>query len=80
MTPSPFWPWGDHVREEDLPRLRADAVLLFVAAVLSIIGSCGAGSDGTEYTPKPSQPTISDPGYSDSLCEGDDYLVYDDCQ
>ncbi|MFE3485102.1 hypothetical protein [Streptomyces griseus] len=56
------------------------AIMLFIVAVLSIVGSCGSSSDDTEYTPEPTQPTLRDPGYSGSLCEGDDYLVYDDCQ
>ncbi|MFE3475695.1 hypothetical protein ACFXOI_29435 [Streptomyces bacillaris] len=56
------------------------AIPLFLFAVLVIAGSCAGGSDDAEDAPTPTVPTIQDPGYSDSLCEGDDYLVYDDCR
>ncbi|MER6236529.1 hypothetical protein ABT185_10745 [Streptomyces clavifer] len=52
---------------------------LFLLAILGIVGSCSSDSDDTDYTPPPTQPTIRDPGYTDSLCEGGDYAIYDDC-
>ncbi|MFF6904820.1 hypothetical protein ACFY9Q_02640 [Streptomyces sp. NPDC012389] len=56
------------------------AIPLFLLLILVIVGSCAGGSDDAEDTPPPTVPTIRDPGYSDSLCEGDDYLIYDDCR
>lgn len=56
------------------------AIPLFLFAILTIVGSCVGASDDTEDAPPPTQPTIRDPGYSDSLCEGSDYANYDDCR
>lgn len=56
------------------------AIPLFIVAILTIIGSCSGNSDEPEYTPSPTRPTLRDPGYIDSLCEGSDYAVYDDCR
>ncbi|MFF3690709.1 hypothetical protein [Streptomyces sp. NPDC002187] len=56
------------------------AIPLFLLAILTIVGSCTGGTDDGEDTPQPTQPTIRDPGYTDSLCEGADYALYDDCR
>ncbi|MGW0752947.1 hypothetical protein [Streptomyces sp. NPDC002587] len=53
---------------------------LFLFLVLSIAGSCMDKSDGTNYPPQPTRPTLRVPRYTDSLCEGSDYAKYDDCR
>ncbi|THA31780.1 hypothetical protein E6R18_15720 [Streptomyces sp. A1277] len=56
------------------------AIPLFILLVLVIAGSCSASLDGTDDAPAPTRPTLRDPGYTDSLCEGGDYALYDDCR
>lgn len=77
MTPHSFGTGGTMPEQKTYPGC---VIMLLVVAVLGIAGSCGSDSDEAEYTPEPTQPTLRDPGYSVSLCEGDDHLVYDDCQ
>ncbi|MFE7947399.1 hypothetical protein [Streptomyces sp. NPDC057426] len=55
------------------------AIPLFLILALVLLGSCLGSSDDTG-TPSPTRPTMRDPGYSDSLCEGSDYALYDDCR
>ncbi|WP_432065261.1 hypothetical protein [Streptomyces sp. C10-9-1] len=48
--------------------------------VLSIIGACSRGDEAPvqDDGPRFTEP-VRDPGYPGSLCEGSDYLYYDDC-
>ncbi|RFU87167.1 hypothetical protein DY218_08375 [Streptomyces triticagri] len=52
---------------------------LWIAVIVGIVGACqGSGSDSVP--PASPSPVVSDPGYTDSLCEGSDHALYDDCK
>ncbi len=56
------------------------AAFLWLMVVLSIIGACSRGDEAPvqDDGPRFTEP-LRDPGYPGSLCEGSDYLYYDDC-
>ena len=56
------------------------AAFMWLMVVLSIIGACSGGDDPPQDDNPGITDTIRDPGYTDSLCEGSDYLYYDDCK
>ncbi|NML55681.1 hypothetical protein HHL19_36320 [Streptomyces sp. R302] len=55
------------------------ASALFLVLFLVILGSCVGGDDEKPAPTSPTRPTLRDPGYTSSLCEGSDYALYDDC-
>lgn len=42
--------------------------------------TCGAQSSPSTYPSSPSRTPIEAPGGLQSLCEGSDYAIYDDCK
>lgn len=49
--------------------------------IFGVVGACTSSDDeGAQYDSPGITDSVRDPGYADSLCEGADYLYYDDCR